>query len=247
MGGLAHYFEEEGLSTIHISLIREHTQTIKPPRALWVPFELGRPFGAPNDPAFQTRVLKRVLELLNAENGPVLDAFPEDAPVSGARAETVACPISFVRTDESMGAADQMLFVFKQEMAQMRNWYDMAVKKRGRTTSGATGLAPEEVAEFLSAFIQGDQDTSPMENVSLATAIRMAAEDLQAYYLEAVTAQPGQPTDSETLARWFWSETQAARVINAVREICLKTPGGEFRLLGKLLLIPVDQMHYFQG
>ena len=64
MGGLAHYLEEEGLATTQISLIRKHTEIIKPPRALWVSFELGRPFGKPNDSDFQSRVLSAALDLL---------------------------------------------------------------------------------------------------------------------------------------------------------------------------------------
>ena len=48
---LAHFFEEEGLPTTQISLIRLHTEITKPPRALWVSFELGRPLGVPGDPA----------------------------------------------------------------------------------------------------------------------------------------------------------------------------------------------------
>ncbi len=75
MGGLAHYLEEEGVATTQISLIREHTEIIKPPRALWVPFELGRPLGLPDDPALQTRVLVAALKLLEAERGPVLEDF----------------------------------------------------------------------------------------------------------------------------------------------------------------------------
>ena len=82
MGGLAHYLEEEGISTTHISLIREHTERIKPPRALWVPFELGRPLGVPGDAAWQTRVLRAVLELLEASSAPVLVDFPDEAPVA---------------------------------------------------------------------------------------------------------------------------------------------------------------------
>ncbi len=42
MSGLAHYFEDKGLATVIISLVRKHTILIRPPRALWVPFELGR-------------------------------------------------------------------------------------------------------------------------------------------------------------------------------------------------------------
>ena len=64
MGGLSHYLESDGLATTQISLVREHSETMKPPRAMWVPFILGRPLGQPNDPAFQRRVLRGALELL---------------------------------------------------------------------------------------------------------------------------------------------------------------------------------------
>ena len=62
MGGLAHYLEDEGVATTQISLIREHSEAMKPPRALWVPFELGRPLGAPSDAAFQRRVQRRAID-----------------------------------------------------------------------------------------------------------------------------------------------------------------------------------------
>ena len=51
--------EAEGLPTTQISLVRMHTEVIQPPRALWVPFELGRPFGTPGEAAFQRRVIRR--------------------------------------------------------------------------------------------------------------------------------------------------------------------------------------------
>ena len=51
VGALGHYLERGGVPTTQISLIREHTERIRPPRALWVPFELGRPFGVPHDAA----------------------------------------------------------------------------------------------------------------------------------------------------------------------------------------------------
>ena len=66
-----------------IALVRPQAEHTKPPRALWVPFELGRPFGPPSDPAFQKRVILAALRLLEAEAaaGPVLLAdFPDDDP-----------------------------------------------------------------------------------------------------------------------------------------------------------------------
>jgi hypothetical protein len=61
--------EEEGIATVAISLIRPQTENTKPPRALWVPFELGRPFGPPGDAAFQRRVILAALGMLERDNG----------------------------------------------------------------------------------------------------------------------------------------------------------------------------------
>ena len=63
MGALGHFLERQGIPTVGISLVCEHTETVRPPRALWVTFELGRPFGLPDDPPFQRRVLKAALDL----------------------------------------------------------------------------------------------------------------------------------------------------------------------------------------
>ena len=64
MSALGHYLEEEGIATVAVVLIRPQAESTKPPRALWVPFELGRPFGPPNDPAFQRRVVLAALGML---------------------------------------------------------------------------------------------------------------------------------------------------------------------------------------
>ena len=81
VSALAHYLEEEGLATVAISLIRPQTENTKPPRALWVPFELGRPFGPPGDAAFQRRVILAALGRLERNNGPVIiEDFPDDDP-----------------------------------------------------------------------------------------------------------------------------------------------------------------------
>ena len=81
MSALGHYLEEEGLATVGISLIWPQTENTRPPRALWVPFELGRPFGPSSDPAFQKRVILAALRLVEREDGPVIvEDFPDDDP-----------------------------------------------------------------------------------------------------------------------------------------------------------------------
>ena len=51
------------MPTVLIGLVPQHVDRMRPPRALLVPFELGRPLGAPGDPAFQHRVLDAALQL----------------------------------------------------------------------------------------------------------------------------------------------------------------------------------------
>src|SRR2546423_3043307 len=64
-----------GLTTVGISLIREHTEKLKPPRALWVPFPFGLPLGHPGDVAEQRAVLDAALTLLDEPETPVLRDF----------------------------------------------------------------------------------------------------------------------------------------------------------------------------
>ena len=69
MSVLAHYLEEEGLATTIVSLVRLHSETIEPPRSLFVSFELGRPLGQPNNHVLQREVLEQALGLLESDNG----------------------------------------------------------------------------------------------------------------------------------------------------------------------------------
>ena len=81
MSALGHYLEEEGIATAAIALIRPQAENTRPPRALWVPFELGRPFGPPGDPAFQKRVIRAALRMLVEDGEPVrIIDFPDDDP-----------------------------------------------------------------------------------------------------------------------------------------------------------------------
>ncbi len=213
---------------------------------MWVSFDLGRPLGVPNNPEFQISVLKHALNLFEAPAGPVLEDFPEDAPDATDAPVPVACPVNFKSKPVKTTSIHQMLDDFSSEVIQMHTWYDLACEKKKRTTTGVTGLSPEEAAEFLSAFVKGEPPKAKVIGTSIADAIRMAAEDLKAYYFEAVSAQPGQPTDSTSLANWFWGETVAALVINIIRKMCIEDGDNKLELLGKLLLVPRSQMYRFK-
>ena len=97
---------------------------------------MGRPVGVPGDAAFQTRVLLAALKLLEADAGPLLEDFPEDAPVSDTPVSTLACPVTFAGKEEDLNDLEKLAAALREEVAGLRNWYDMAVQKRGRTTFG---------------------------------------------------------------------------------------------------------------
>jgi len=247
VGGLAHYIEEEGIATTQISLIREHTEILKPPRALWVSFDLGRPLGIPNDPEFQVSVLKHAFQLFTVKSGPVLEDFPYDAPDSGSEPVQVACPVNFNHRPAATSSAGQLTEQFTAEMDQMYSWYYTASNKKNRTTTGVSGLSPANAGKLLAGFIEEKTRAALLQDPALPDKLRMSCEDIKAYYFEAVSAQPGQPTDSKSLADWFWGETSAALVINRIREICLEDTSGKLALHGKLLLVPRNQVHRFTG
>ena len=75
MCGLAQIFESQGFSTVLVGFVKEHMEIIKPPRALWLNFPMGRPMGKPNDPEFQKKVIRVAFELLQKSQGPVVEDF----------------------------------------------------------------------------------------------------------------------------------------------------------------------------
>ncbi|MFC2035070.1 hypothetical protein ACFLUJ_02985 [Chloroflexota bacterium] len=232
---LAHFLEREGLPTTQISLIRLHTEKINPPRTLWVPFEFGHPLGMPNAPVLQKRVLLSALKLLEAPMGPVLEDFPEDAPVSGEQPVVLACPINIHIEDAAGNTEEERLCAaFKNEIVSMRPWYDMAVKQRSRTTVGLSKLDLATMGDFICSFIEDTVPDNPRQDISLADELRFSVEDLKAYYFEAVTAQPGMKVSSaKPLLGWFWRDTIAGKALLAVAASCINTEDKTLQRVGK--------------
>jgi hypothetical protein len=240
VGGLAHFFEEEGLPTTQISLIREHTETIKPPRALWVSFELGRPLGVPNDAAFQTRVVLAALNLLEVPSGPVIEDFPEDSPVAEDVQTPWSCPVDLTPEMDDLSDSEQLGEALKGEMGRLRPWYDMALNRRLRTTVGVSELDIDTIGDFVGSFIKGDIPENPREDLPLGFTLKLALDDLKAYYTEAATAQPGGTSPgSQALLDWFWDETVASKVLFAIKDMCMKSRDEVLKLVGKMLIVPM--------
>lgn len=176
------------------------------PRFLWVPFELGRPFGAPHDPDFQRRVLLDALALFERSDGPVVLAdFPDDAPDTEDHDIPWACPVSYVRP-----AADEPepLSAVRTEIAQLTPWAELAVAPVPNSD-----LSLDEMIERLATISEGGESGAggPVD----VEAIRLMADDLRTWYLHAVARQPGQAS-SHDRNTWFWRQTALAHLLGHI-------------------------------
>ena len=245
MSGLGHILENAGLSTVSISLVREHTERIVPPRALWVPFEFGRPLGVPGDAHFQRRVLVAALSLLESGSGPVLADYPEDVPdpAPSEDGEGWVCPVNLqppaADTDD-----DTVISAFLAEVAELQPWYDIGLERHGQTTFGASGLDIAACGRFLGDFLAGDSGpaTERWPDLRAGDVLKIVLMDVKTYYLEAALARPGRAS-SRDLEDWFWGDTNAGQMFLALQRKCAANDDPFIATLGRQFIVPRAQAH----
>jgi hypothetical protein len=235
VSALGHYIEEEGIATVALSLIRPQTENTKPPRALWVPFELGRPFGPPSDPAFQKRVLLAALQLLEREDGPVLiEDFPDDDPRA---APDPAWHAPFIPQTVANGDADSVASRLEAEILLLRGAHERWVARTGRTTVGVSGLPIAECARYVADWLRGKAPESLREGFSAPLILRFAIDDVKAYCLEAAAAGTAKPS-SRQLGDWLWNETATGAGIRALRTAQLMSEDDRLKLIAGNFIVP---------
>lgn len=217
--------------------MRLHSEKIRPPRALWVPYELGRPLGIPGDAAFQTRVLQATLQLLEAPSGPLLEDYLEEAPAVESEDDGSSCPINFARPQTSLTGSAAIAASLHEEIARLQPWYDRRLSELDRTLFGSSTLPIETIADLVAAMFDDALPASPVADLSLGETLRLAVEDLKVFYTEAMMAQPG-TSPNDALVRWFWDDTAAGRILVDVKKRCLESNDEELQLLGSVFLVP---------
>ncbi len=208
MSVLARVFEEHGIATVAIAMVREHAARVKPPRALFVPFFFGFALGNPNDPDHQHCVLRAAFDLLQHSEGPVLADFPDDG------APAIMPQASQVEAD-----AEQATRSAADEVTALRAFYERWVENHGgRTAVGLCGIPQRRfrgVIRFLEVCATGedaaDMDERPA-GVSKPQFIRYCVDDLKAFYYEARMEQH-KDADEDSLHRWFWGSTAAGKLV----------------------------------
>ncbi len=209
---LARVFEEAGLTTLTIAMVREHAEKVKAPRVLFVPFPFGYALGKPNDPPLQHRVIGAAIALLQREQGPALEDFPEEEAPAGL------VQASGVQPRAAEAAQDPA-----DEVTTWRAFYERWLEDHnGRTAVGLCGIPQRRwrgVIRFLESYSRGE-DADMQERpaaVPVPQFIRYCVDDLKAFYYEARMAQRPNVSEPE-LHRWFWGETAVAQLIRAVAQ-----------------------------
>lgn len=213
MSALGHYLEDAGIATVAIALIRPQAENTRPPRALWVPFELGRPVGPPGDAAFQRRVILAALGLFEAErHGSLIVDFPDDDPREAADPGwRPPVPPAAIPEDPAMLAE-----ALEAELRWLAPAYAQSCVARERSTVGLSTLAPSACGDYLATWLRGERPTSPVADMSPALVLRFVVDDLKAYALEAALAGGGAPS-SKQLGDWLWSETTLGAALQVLR------------------------------
>ena len=200
MCALGHYLEAEGVATTLVGLVRLHCVTMRPPRALWVPHEMGRPLGAPNNRALQRATLMAALDLLVADGGPaLLTDFADEAPGE----EDWRCPFDtepVARWPVDPVEAGRLLVA---EFHRVLAWRPRALSRLGRTTVGVAGLKEEALGDHVAAghiaIASGkDLPASPIRGLRPMQALRFAVDDLSQPPGRSCLFRPssGQPTEN---------------------------------------------------
>ncbi len=64
VGLIQSVIERAGIPMVSVSVLREITARVAPPRALFLDLPLGYPLGAPHDAALQVRIIRAALSML---------------------------------------------------------------------------------------------------------------------------------------------------------------------------------------
>ena len=235
MSALGHYLEEEGLATVAISLIRPQTENTKPPRALWVPFELGRPFGPPSAAAFQKRVVLAALRMLEGAEGPIIiKDFPDDDP-RAIQDPTWRPPFTPAAVSDSLAAR------LEAEILRLRGAHERWVAQHRRTTVGLSGLPIGDCARYVADWLRGKTPPSPREGFSAPLILRFAVDDVKAYCLEAAAAGAATPS-SRQLGDWFWNESATGSAIHVLREVLQAGDDDRLKLIVANFMVPATRV-----
>ena len=204
-----------------MSLVRPVTESVKPSRALWVPFPFGRPLGPPNQPNVQLDVLRRTLALVDEPSGPIIVDYPDNLDGEQEYDTAWSCPVTFPASVPET-ESDALTTQLQQEAQLLQPWFYEGLRQRGRTTVGTSGKTADSIGEMLGILARfatdGDMTVPDGYAHPMPQLLRYITDDVRDFYNEAAISKPGAafpaPLD---LLEWFFLTTVAGDVFYQVR------------------------------
>ena len=218
-----------------------------PPRALYVPFELGRPFGTPNDPGLQRCVLLDALKLLERTDGPLIEDFEfssADRKKINEDNEGWACLVNLAIPPNNLNDIQRLTIDLKQEVTLLQPWYQESIKNfNGRRLDGLTVHSPLKIIDLLVSFIIDPDIKSFLSNQPIGRALKLTSDDLKYFYFQSAMARPTNISDNQ-LENWCYGETLAGKLLINIRAICLGHENEVLQLIGRTNFVPNSMLKY---
>lgn len=224
MSVIAHWLEEAGISTVVIGLVKMHMEAIKPPRALWVPFELGRPMGPPDNPELQREVLEQALRLVETAKESVLEEFATDDPRS-------------VADEKWKPPAIQKHTTIADECVELKNFYQRQCVDKSRTSVGVAKTPILELAALVDEVFERESLRPIRPEISERLMLRLAFDDLKAYYIESALSGKGAPSGKQVYD-WIWHETLLGSRMRELRHRFMQSDDAKIQNLGTKFIVP---------
>lgn len=228
---LAHVMEAAGLATVALPSNLRLAERMRPPRALYCEFPLGRPLGRPKDPAFQRQVLDTAFALLDRPEGPVLEKFP--TIIEDEAEQPVVCPMP-PRYDPSAPAA-------VDEAQSLRPAWERTHAAQGSTQVGRV-VAPAKIPEAVGAFVRISSGT-PWNEAGFESEAQLfqTVMDIRTYYEEAAMALVDHVPAARAAESWLYRSTETGKVLRAALE-ALKSADPPLSSAVNFYFVPQSQM-----
>jgi D-proline reductase (dithiol) PrdB len=110
-----------------------------------------------------------------------------------------------------------------QEVGVLTPWYELSLKRRGRTTVGVCESPIPDIVEGLTSWADDVTQSFP-EPLWL----KMALEDIKSFYSEAITAQPGDYEAGYSDALIFDDTVLGELIVHYVNHFEAKDPNHPF-------------------
>lgn len=194
---IARTLESAGIATVVLNSIRSFAERMRPPRALYCEFPIGRPLGRPDDANFQRRVLLTALELLGRSAGPVLEDFGE--VVTDQVDDALTCTIP--------PGLDPSVPRSVDEARALRPAFERGAR------GGLSSIEDPDVVDAALAAFERVADGAPWAEAGIVPNPMRAAGLIAAYYQQAAVGLADHVALARQAESWYAQHTAAAATI----------------------------------